>query len=121
MGSSPPCRRSPATDQLEITPANEQKVLVGTLEKRGPYVFRPRLGAWLGIFATVLGRSPPDLHAWIVMDEVPAFVAFERPIYMQGPVWRIQLTSPRWLESPDRGSPPSGSTPAQSSLLPLNV
>jgi len=89
----------PRIIQLEITPANEQKVLVGKLEKAAVhYVFRPRPGAWLKIFAALLGRSPPDLHAWFVMDEVPAFVRFEGPLYMQGPVWRIQLTSPRWLD-----------------------
>ena len=87
MGSSPPCRRSPATDQLEITPANEQKVLVGTLEKRGPYVFRPRLGAWLGIIATVLGRSP-----WLGLKTTKRTRSLRRPLGKEFPTTK---TMPR--------------------------
>jgi hypothetical protein len=30
--------------------------------------------------------------------ELPAFVRVEGPFYMKGPVWRIELTSPRWPE-----------------------
>jgi hypothetical protein len=87
----------PRIIQLEMAPADKQKVLVGRLEKTAVhYVLRPRLGTWLKLFATVLGRVPPDEHAWIVLDEVPAFVRFEGPLYMKGPVWRIELTSPRW-------------------------
>jgi hypothetical protein len=89
----------PRIIQLEMVPANKQKVLVGKLEKTAVhYVLRPRLGTWLKLFATLLGRVPPDEHAWIVIDEVPAFVRFEGPRYMNGPVWRIELTSPRWPE-----------------------
>ena len=48
------------------------------------------------LFVTLLGRMPPDGHAWIVTDEAPAFVRFEGPLYTAGPVWRIELTNPRW-------------------------
>lgn len=87
----------PRIIQLAIAPANEQKVLVGKLEKTAVhYVLKPRLGMWLTLFSTLLGRVPPDEHVWIVVDEVPAFVRFEGPLHMKGPVWRIELTSPRW-------------------------
>ena len=56
----------------------------------------PSSGFWLKLFATLLGRMPPDYQAWIVTDDVPAFVRFEGPLYTTGPVWRIELTSPRW-------------------------
>jgi len=89
----------PRIIQVEMAPANKQKVLVGKLEKTAVhFVLRPKLGTWLKLFATLLGRVPPDEHAWIVIDEVPAFVRFEGPLYMKGPVWRIELTSPRWPE-----------------------
>lgn len=87
----------PKIIELEIQPANNQKVLVGNLEKVAVhFVLKPRLGIWLKLFATVLGRVPPDEHAWIVSSEAPAFVRFEGPIFPSGPVWRIELTSPRW-------------------------
>ena len=87
----------PRLIQLAVEPAGEQKILVGDLEKTAiHYVLKPQLGIWLTLFATVLGRMPPDEHVWILMDDVPAFVRFEGPLYPAGPVWRIQLTSPRW-------------------------
>ena len=88
---------APRLIQLELVPAGEHKVLVGELAKTAiHFVLKPRLGTWLKFFATVLGRVPPDYHAWIIIDEVPAFVRFEGPLYTTGPVWRIELTSPHW-------------------------
>jgi hypothetical protein len=85
--------------ELEVTQAGEHKVLVGELAKSAThYVFKPRPGAWLTLFATLLGRMPRDSHAWIVTDEVPAFVRFEGSLHPAGPAWRIELTSPRWPE-----------------------
>jgi hypothetical protein len=88
---------APRIIQLEVVPAGEHKVLVGELARTAiHFVLKPQLGTWLKFFATVLGRVPPDYHAWIITDEVPAFVRFEGPLYTTGPVWRIELTSPHW-------------------------
>ncbi len=88
---------APRLVQLELVPSGTQRVLVGELEKSAVhFVFKPRPGAWLTLVATVLGRMPPDSHAWIVTDEVPAFVRYEGPLHPAGPAWHIQLTSPRW-------------------------
>ncbi len=87
----------PRLIQLELAPKGEHKVLIGELAKTAvQYLFKPRLGVWLKLFVTLLGRVPPDYHAWIITDEVPAFARFEGPLYTTGPVWRIELTSPRW-------------------------
>jgi hypothetical protein len=88
---------TPRLVQLELAPDGDHKVLVGDLAKTAThYVLKPRLGSWLKLFATLLGSVPPDSHAWIVRDELPAFVRFEGPLYTMGPVWRIETTSPRW-------------------------
>ena len=88
---------APRLIQLELVPAGEHKVLVGEIAKPAiHYVLKPRLGPWLKLFATLLGRVPPDLHAWIATDMVPTFVRFEGYLYTAGPVWRIEMTSPRW-------------------------
>jgi hypothetical protein len=88
---------APKLIQLKMVPAGEQKVLVGGSERTATrYVLKPIPGFWLKLFASLLGRTPPDSHAWIVTADVPAFVKFEGPLYMNGPVWRIELTSPRW-------------------------
>ena len=87
----------PRLIQLAVVPAGEQKVLVGDLAKTAVhYVLKPQLGVWLKLFAMVLGRVPPDEHVWMLTDDVPAFVRFEGPLYATGPVWRIQVSSPRW-------------------------
>jgi len=83
--------------QLEIAPAGEHKVLVGQLAKSAThYVLTPKLGAWLKLLTTLTGRSPPDSHAWIFIDDAPSFVRFEGPLHSAGPVWHMELTSPRW-------------------------
>jgi hypothetical protein len=83
--------------QLELVPAGEHKVLLGEVTKSAThYVLKPRPGAWLTLLSTLLGRVPPDSHAWIVTDELPAFVRFEGTLHPTGPVWRIELTNPRW-------------------------
>ncbi len=87
----------PLLIKLKLAPVGENKVLVGELAKTAThYVFEPQPGMWLTLFATLLGRMPPDYHVWVVTDEVPAFVRFDGPLYTTGPVWRIELTSPRW-------------------------
>jgi hypothetical protein len=85
--------------QLEVSPVGEHQVLVGDLAKSAThYIFKPRPGAWLTALSTLLGRMPPDSHAWIVTDEVPAFVRYVGPLHSMGPVWHLELTSPRWPE-----------------------
>jgi hypothetical protein len=90
---------APKLIRLELAPAGDQKILVGGSEKSATrYVLKPILGIWLKLFASLLGRVPPDNHVWIVTADVPAFVKFEGPLYMNGPAWRIELASPRWQE-----------------------
>ncbi len=93
---------TPRLIQLELTPAGERKVLVDGIAKTAVhYVFHPRLGVWLELFARLLGRLPPDYNAWIIPDEVPAFVRFEGQLSPTGPVWRVEQTIPRWPDEPE--------------------
>ena len=87
----------PRLIQLELAPLGQDKVLVGELQRTAiHYVFHPRLGLWLDFFAKLVGCTPPDYHAWILLDEMPAFIRFEGPLYTTGPIWRIELTSPHF-------------------------
>lgn len=86
----------PRLIQLEVTTDGEDKVTVGELTKSAAhYVMKPRLGIWLRFFATILRRVPEDYHAWILTDDIPAFVGFLGALTTPGPVWRIDLASPR--------------------------
>jgi len=87
----------PRIIELDVAPSGEHKMLVGQLTKTATrYTFHPSLGGWLKLFATLFGRLPADDHVWIATEDVPAFVRFEGPLDPTGPVWRIELTSPRW-------------------------
>lgn len=81
---------------LELVPINSQRVLLGRhVETAVHFRLKFKLGAALKLFATLMGKAPPDNDLWIVSDDVPAFVRFQGPLY-SGPVWRIDLTSPTW-------------------------
>jgi hypothetical protein len=82
---------------LQLAPSGSARVLLGQYaETAVNFALKPRLGALRGLFARLLGKLPPDGHAWIVGDGTPAFVRFEGPLYYAGPAWRIALTSPAW-------------------------
>lgn len=86
----------PRIIRLQFAPSGSQRVLLGQhAETAVHFALKPRLGALVGLFAALVGRTPPDSQLWIVTDDVPAFVRFEGPLY-SGPVWRIDLASPRW-------------------------
>lgn len=67
----------------------------GHAEHAVRFTLEPRLNLVQRIGAKLKRQTPPDSHLWIVTEDVPAFVKFEGPLY-SGPVWRINLTSPRW-------------------------
>ena len=56
------------------------------------------IGGLSGLLAPLLGKQPPDSHVWILGGEAPAFVKAEQPLYLGGPVWRIELVSPVWKQ-----------------------
>ena len=86
----------PKIIQLEMAPAGQRKAMVGEVAMTAVhYVLKARLGTLTKILAKLLGRMPPDNHAWIIEGDVPAFVGFEGQLYTTDPVWRIELVSPK--------------------------
>jgi hypothetical protein len=43
----------------------------------------------LGLMASLLVTDLPDVKTWIATGDAPAFLRFEGPLYLMGPVWRI--------------------------------
>jgi hypothetical protein len=64
------------------------------------YVVKIVIGGVAGAVAPLLGKEPPDSHIWILGGEAPTFVKSESLSYMGGPLWRMQLTSPVWPQTP---------------------
>jgi hypothetical protein len=91
----------PRIVRLETSAQGEDALSVGdATQKATHFVVHPELGGLTGLVAPLVGKEPPDLHIWILFSDVPAFVRFEGSLYMGGPTWRIELTSPKWPEGP---------------------
>ena len=87
----------PRLVRLVVTSAGEEPFTVGgSTRKATHYVVRVEIGGVPGLLAPLLGKQPPDSHVWILGGEAPAFVKSEGPMYLGGPLWRIELTSPSW-------------------------
>ena len=55
------------------------------------YVIKAEIGGLSGLLAPLVGKQPPDTHVWILDGEASAFVKSEGPLYLGGPVWRIEI------------------------------
>jgi hypothetical protein len=87
----------PRLVKVAITSMGEEPFSTGrTGRKATHYVLKVDIGGLSGLLAPLLGKQPPDSHVWILEGEAPAFVKSEQPLYVGGPVWRIELASPVW-------------------------
>jgi hypothetical protein len=83
--------------KMTMRPVAEDPVIVGDARRTATrYLVDLEVGGIAGIFAAVAGKEPPDLRYWILGGDVPAFVKFEGALFLNGPVWRIELTTPAW-------------------------
>ena len=44
----------------------------------------------------VVGKQPLDTHIWTAAGNASVFLKSEGPLFEDGPIWRIELTSPVW-------------------------
>jgi hypothetical protein len=70
--------------------------IAGVGRKATHYVRKVDIGGLSGAIAPLVGKQPPDSHVWIMEGEAPAFVKSLAALYMGGPLWRTELTSPVW-------------------------
>lgn len=94
----------PRLIKLAISPAGEEPFsLVGYSRKAMRYEIKVELGGIAGVAAPLIGNEPPNIQNWILGGEAPAFVKEEGQLYLGGPIWTIQLTSPVWPDLPHSG------------------
>jgi len=75
----------------------EDPIIVGDSRRAATrYLVDLELGGIAGVFAKVAGKEPPDLKFWVLGGPAPAFVKFEGPFFVNNPLWRIELSAPRW-------------------------
>jgi hypothetical protein len=83
--------------KVTLSPQGEEQVRVGKDAKPVTrYLVQLDLGGIPGLIAAVIGKEPPDLRYWLVAGDVPAFVRFEGAMFLNGPVWRLELTTVEW-------------------------
>jgi hypothetical protein len=94
----------PRLVKLSIAPTGEEVFLIaGSRHWATRFVVKVELGGITGIIAPFFGKQPPDTHVWIAGGEAPAFVKSEGPLYLGGPIWSIEMTSPSWPRAPHSG------------------
>jgi hypothetical protein len=87
----------PRLVKLEITPAGEEPFTTGGMSRKAMhFVAKVDIPGLPGVVATILDKTPPDSHVWILEGEGPAFVKSESPFFPDAPLWRIELVSPVW-------------------------
>ncbi|HEX4826481.1 MAG TPA: hypothetical protein VFV19_19440 [Candidatus Polarisedimenticolaceae bacterium] len=82
---------------LQVSTVGREKFTTGDLARTAiHYVLKVDIPGIKGALAPIVGKQPPDLHVWILDDNAPAFLKAELPLYFGGPIWRIELASPKW-------------------------
>jgi hypothetical protein len=96
----------PRLVKLSIVPHGEESFLVaGSGGKAMRFVMKAELGGITGAIASLAGKQPADTSVWVAGGEAPTFVKLEGPLYLGGPIWTIELTSPVWQKSPQKEIP----------------
>jgi hypothetical protein len=85
----------PRIVKLHIAPQGEDAISWGAIRYKGlRYVIKFDITGVAGVVAPLVGKQPPDMHAWILQGEAPSFIRSEGPLAEDGPIWRIDLTAP---------------------------
>jgi hypothetical protein len=76
----------PQLVKMLLTPAGDDTLIVGGVAVTATrFLVKPQLG----LFASLLVTDLPDIKVWILGGEAPAFLKFEGPLFLMGPIWRI--------------------------------
>lgn len=91
----------PMLVHLRITPEGADPFAIGNSSRKAVrYAVKVEIGGLKGVLAKLLKKLPPDTHVLVLPGDAPAFIRSEGPMFMGGPIWRIELTSPTWPEPP---------------------
>jgi hypothetical protein len=78
--------------RMELGREGEDRVVfAGDAKQATRHLVNLEVGGVTGVVASMIGKNPPDLRYWLVLGEVPAFVRFEGAMFLNGPVWRVEM------------------------------
>jgi hypothetical protein len=82
---------------MELTHEGDDPVRLGPTTKTARrYLVKLEIGGLTGMAAALVGKEPPDLRYWLVTGDLPAFARFQGAMYLNGPVWRLELAPIEW-------------------------
>lgn len=94
----------PRIVKLILSKQAEESFSVGGFPRKAiHYEIKIELGGLAGVVAPLIGKEPPNIQIWIIAGEAPVFLREQGPLYPDGPMMTIQLTSPVWPDSPKSG------------------
>jgi hypothetical protein len=78
--------------RMELRREGEDRVtFAGHPKQATRYLVELEIGGLTGAVASLIGKDPPDVRYWLVLGETPAFVRFEGSMYLNGPIWRVEM------------------------------
>jgi len=70
----------------------EDRVTFAGAPKRATrYLVDLEIGGLTGVAAVLVGKTPPDLRYWLAAGDIPAFIRFQGAMFLNGPVWRVEM------------------------------
>lgn len=78
--------------RMELRREGEDRVsFAGDRKRATRFLVDLEIGGVTGVVASMIGKTPPDLRYWLVLGETPAFVRFQGSMFLNGPVWRVEM------------------------------
>ncbi len=85
----------PTLVRLRLVNAGEESFTVGAAKHTARrWDAKVEIGGVKGFLARLLKKLPPDTRVLVFPGEAPAFVRSDGPLFLGGPVWRIELSAP---------------------------
>jgi hypothetical protein len=69
----------------------DRVVFAGNAKPATRFLVDLEIGGLTGVVASLVGKNPPDLRYWLVLGDIPAFARFEGAMFLNGPVWRVEM------------------------------
>jgi hypothetical protein len=85
----------PRIVNLEFIPQGQESFSIGrSTHEAIRYAVNVKIGGFAGAVATILGKKPPNIRAWVLAKYAPALVRWDGPLSTDGPIWRMELAIP---------------------------
>jgi hypothetical protein len=87
----------PRVVQLSVKPDGEDACHIGGARRASErFNVHVEIGGIAGAIAPIVGKQPADTKLWVLKGEAPTFLKMEGALYLKGPIWAMELTSPVW-------------------------